>query len=80
MNPIQLKLFPYIFLILSVLFSTFIWDKISIPFIDVGIVGIYSENKHHSMNDILRYLVFILLPLLSWLIPYTVMNKKNFIK
>ena len=80
MNPIQLKLFPYIFLILSVLFSTFIWDKISIPFIDVGIVGIYSENKHHSMNDILRYLVFILLPLLSWLIPYTVMNKKKFHK
>ena len=71
------KLLPYIFLIFFVFFATYIWDKIKIPFPDIDIIGIYSNNNHHPMNDILRYLIFILLPFLSWLIIFLILNKKK---
>ena len=71
------KLLPYIFLIFFVFFATYIWDKIEIPFPDIDIIGIYSNNNHHAMNDILRYLIFILLPFLSWLIIFLILNKKK---
>jgi len=62
---------PYIFniilgalIILSILFGTLIWEKITLPFNDNMIVGEYSDKKFNSANDILRYLVFIFLPTL----------------
>ena len=58
----QTKLLPYIFLIFFVFFTTYIWDKIKIPFPDVDIIGTYSKNNHNSLNEILRYLIFISLP------------------
>ncbi|MDC0632225.1 hypothetical protein OAP10_04330, partial [Candidatus Pelagibacter sp.] len=49
--------------VLSIVFSTFIWDKIKLPFNDPGINGIYAQNKFNSFNDVLRYLSFVLIPL-----------------
>ena len=49
-------------IILSILFGTLIWEKISLPFNDMKIVGEYSDKKFNSANDILRYLIFIFLP------------------
>ena len=73
----QTKLLPYIFLIFFVFFTTYIWDKIEISFPDVDIIGIYSKNNHNSLNDILRYLIFISLPVLSWLVTFLILNKKK---
>ncbi len=73
----QTKLLPYIFLIFFVFFTTYIWDKIEIPFPDVDIIGTYSKNNHNSLNDILRYLIFISLPFLSWLVTFLILNKKK---
>ena len=73
----QTKLLPYIFLIFFVFFTTYIWDKIEISFPDIDIIGIYSKNNHNSLNDILRYLIFISLPVLSWLVTFLILNKKK---
>lgn len=51
-------------IIASILFSTLIWEKISLPFNNLGIVGEYSKNEFNPANDILRYLIFILFPIL----------------
>ena len=51
-------------IIASIIFSTLMWEKISLPFNDLGIVGEYSRNKFNPANDILRYLMFILFPIL----------------
>ena len=50
-------------LILSILFSSFIWDFIKLPYKEVNIIGVYSANEHNALNDVLRYLAFIFLPL-----------------
>ncbi len=73
----QTKLLPYIFLIFFVFFTTYIWNKIEISFPDIDIIGIYSKNNHNSLNDILRYLTFISLPVLSWLVTFLILNKKK---
>ena len=50
--------------VLSILFGTLIWEKITLPFNDNMIVGEYSDKKFNPANDILRYLVFIFLPII----------------
>ena len=55
------NLVSYAFVILSVFISTLLWEKIKLPFKDPSINGIYSDNQYHSFNDILRYIVFILI-------------------
>lgn len=74
------KLVPYTFFLFSIFISTFLWEKIKLPFEDPLINGIYSENKYHSFNDILRYMQFIFFPLSVWFISYIYINKKKFDK
>jgi len=73
----QTKSLPYIFLIIFVFLLTYLWNKITIPFNEIDIIGVYSKNNHHSMNDVLRYLSFILIPFLSWLVTYLIFKKKK---
>ena len=73
----QTKSLPYIFLIIFVFLLTYLWNKITIPFNEIDIIGVYSKNNHHSMNDVLRYLSFILVPFLSWLVTYFILKKKK---
>ena len=58
----------FISLLLSVIFGTFIWEFISLPFTDPGIIGEYSLNNFNSTNDIFRYIVFIGLPIFIYVI------------
>ena len=51
-------------IILSILLGTFIWEKIILPFNDNMVIGEYSDKKFNPANDILRYLVFIFLPII----------------
>ena len=74
------NLVTIISLILSILFSSFIWDFIKIPYKDVNIVGVYSANEHNALNDILRYLTFILFPFLIFLSLQFFYNKISFDK
>ncbi len=57
-----------ILLIFSVFFSTITWNFISIDFGNTQILGEYFENKHHALNDPLRYIFFILFPISVYLL------------
>ena len=65
---IQKKTFLYIISIsLAIAFSTFIWKFIKLPYQDNGMVGNYSLNSYNGLNDVLRYILFISLPILAYL-------------
>ncbi len=66
-----------ILIVLSILFGTFIWEKITIPFNDNMIVGEYSDKKFNPTNDILRYLAFIFLPIIIFF-SQVFFRKQNF--
>ncbi len=52
---------------LSVLISSYIWKYISINYIETDIIGNYSKNNYNQNNDLLRYLFFIIFPLIVFL-------------
>ena len=66
-----------VLLIFSIFFSTIIWNFISINFENVEIYGEYFENKHHALNDPLRFIFFILFPILVYLFFKFFIEKKK---
>ena len=72
------KLVLFIFLICSVFLGTLTWKLISLPYLDPEILGFYSINNHNAANDILRYLLFVSYPILTYLIFKFFYQKKNF--
>ena len=70
----------FINVIISFYLGFLLWDKIEFKFYDPGIVGIYSENQHNSFNDIARYIIFISLPLMSYLLTKIYFGEKIFNK
>ncbi len=52
----------------SIIFSSFIWSKINFATQRTDIIGEYSLNNYNSLNDILRYLIFISIPTLTFFI------------
>jgi hypothetical protein len=72
------KFILLIFLISSILFGTYLWDLIILPYSDPEIFGFYSLAKHNAANDILRYILFISLPIFTYLIYKFFYQKKFF--
>ena len=56
-----------IVLIISIFLCKIIWPLIELPFLETDIVGEYSLKQVNSMNDIVRYFIFISLPLLIFI-------------
>jgi hypothetical protein len=55
----------FILIISSILFVTFIWDKICFSYKNpLEIIGEYSKQSYNPINDAVRYLLFIFFPLL----------------
>ena len=52
-----------IFFLLSIIIGFLIWDSIILKFENPDIIGEYSANSHNAANDILRYLIFLVLPI-----------------
>ena len=65
-------------LFLSIMFSSYVWDLIKLPYKEVNIIGVYAENKYNAFNEILRYLFFILFPLVIYLSLQTHFNEFSF--
>lgn len=55
-------------IIISVLLSTYAWNLININFGNTEIIGDYFINKHHALNDPLRYIFFTLIPIIAFLL------------
>jgi len=64
-NSLKKKfLIGYFLTFLSIIFSKLIWNKLQIPFDNsIEIEGVYFDLKYHQLNDFLRFLVFISIPL-----------------
>ena len=71
------KLIFLIYIFISFFFTYLSWDYINFKYIDPGIVGAYSLNNHHSFNDVFRYIVFIMTPLITF-IGVKAYYEKNF--
>ena len=72
------KTIPWLFLILGIIFSTIIWNYISVPYdFSNTIKGQYSINKTNPLNDTLRGLFFIFFPLLLYVFIFLKFNKQN---
>ncbi|MBC8305817.1 MAG: hypothetical protein H8E55_59900 [Pelagibacterales bacterium] len=65
-------------LFLSIMFSSYVWDLIKLPYKEVDIIGVYAENEYNAFNEILRYLFFILFPLIIFLSLQIHFNKFSF--
>jgi len=48
----------------SIFIGKFLWGKINIPFPEnISIKGEYFYKKHHQLNDIIRFIIFITIPI-----------------
>tara|TARA_B100001094_G_scaffold331533_1_gene400207 strand:+ start:98 stop:1945 length:1848 start_codon:yes stop_codon:yes gene_type:complete len=69
-------LFPSI---ITLIFVNILWNKINFEYHNPSeIIGYYSIFKYSALNDNIRYIFFVGLPLLSYLISYIYFNKLGF--
>ncbi len=72
------KSFPWLFLILGIIFSSFFWNYITFAYDDSNtIVGQYSDNKINPLNDSIRGLTFILTPIILYSLSFLILNKNK---
>ena len=71
------KIYPYLFLIFCIIFSTYIWEFIKIPYNELNTIhGEFLLKKYNPINEVLRFLVFIFFPLIIFLI--LILNQENY--
>jgi hypothetical protein len=75
-------LIPIFAFIISIFLCTFIWDFIKLPYnLSKGIYGhSYFVNSHNSLNDTLRFLIFIFFPIVIYILSKSLMEKNVFEK
>ena len=57
--------YPIIGIIASIFFCTIIWDHVILNYSNpYEIIGEYSKNSHSTLNDTVRYIIFISFPLI----------------
>ena len=71
------KKIPYALLLLSIFITTFLWDKILINSNESQTFGVYKDNNYHPINEILRFIFYISLPLIIFFISFYKIEKKN---
>jgi len=72
------KYLTLIFTAIAIIISTFLWDKILLPYdIQNKIYGEYSINEYNPNNDTIRFIFFVSFPLLIFLISYLTFYKEK---
>lgn len=67
-------------IIISFCLAFILWDYIEFEYVDSGIIGIYSEKNFNPMNDIVRYIVFVLTPVTSFFLTKYYYDKNFLLK
>ena len=73
------KIYTLLATFISIFFGVYLWKIINIPYHSNGIIGLYSLNNYSSLNDPIKYLTFIMLPIFTFLLCKIYIEKKNFI-
>ncbi len=72
------KIIPITLFILTIFLITILWHEISLPYDNSEIIiGEYSTNKHHQFNDTLRFICFLVVPLIIFTTTYYFLNKEK---
>jgi hypothetical protein len=68
-NFIQ-NIFIILIVISSISIASYLWEHIKLPIVNINDLGRgqYIENNYNQKNEILRYLCFVFLPLITFLI------------
>ena len=62
--------------IIAIIVGSLLWDKIQFEYHNPNeIIGYYSIFKHSALNDNLRYIFFVGLPLFTYLLSFIFFNK-----
>ena len=79
MNIYKKEIFyPIISLISSIFLCTLLWDKISFNYSNPHeIIGEYSKKSYSVHNDTIRYLFFIIVPLVTFFVTFLITKNKN---
>lgn len=81
LNNLQNNLVIFFSLIVSILISTLLWDKITLPLNNItGTTGALTEIGYNPNNDTIRYILFISFPLIVFLFLNHTLKKKIKIK
>ena len=76
----SIKFLPYTIFFILVAINNYLWTKIELPYFNPGeVIGIYSENNYNSQNDTLRFILYILTPLIIYFIFYSSINKIKYL-
>ena len=73
------KYLPFIISFFCLLVSILFWDKITLPYDESNsIIGQYSLKKINPLNDLLRFLIFIIPATLIYLVSFLYFNKSTY--
>ncbi len=73
------ELIPYLFLTISIIAVTLIWEKISIPGSDITkIYYLYPNLSHNIYTDLIRFLFFVFFPIIIYLLIFFKISKNLF--
>ena len=75
---IQKQIYYFVLISFSILIANFTWPLINLSTNNKDIIGIYSQNNYNSFNDILRYLCFILIPVIIYFFTKLFFEKQTF--
>ena len=75
------KIYPFIWLVVSLFFVTIIWKQIEIPYDPKNLIqGEFFFKKYNPINEVIRVLTFVLIPILAFLISYLICFKNKVYK
>ena len=74
---IQKQIYYFALISFSILIANFSWPLINLINNNKDIIGLYSQNNHSSLTDILRYFSFILIPVIIYFFSKLFIEKKN---
>ena len=70
------KKIPIFLSILTIYIIISFWHQISLPYNNSEkIFSEYSKNEHHQLNDTLRFIFYLVLPLVIYTVSYFFLNK-----
>ena len=62
----------------ALMISTLVWDSIKLPFdYQNSMYGEYEKQNYNPNNDTLRFIFFVLIPLMTFFVCYLKFNKEN---
>tara|TARA_B100001123_G_C15302796_1_gene1021643 strand:+ start:814 stop:2637 length:1824 start_codon:yes stop_codon:yes gene_type:complete len=71
------KIYSLLVTTASIALGVYFWKIIHIPYTANGIIGDYSLNNYSSINDPLKYIIFILFPVFTFLSCKVLIEKKK---